>query len=334
MKTGKQSVNRASSAGSDGGWLMSAARNTGNRTGRPRARIALGIATAVAVAGGIVGVLGAGTAVAYPYSLTLRYTCLSPIPWIVPDQPITVRIDSDAPKSVAVGEPSPKFVINAVTTANATLTQIARSLGVKTIEGTVDAKTTVIAPQGNTDVTVHLAITRATVPASGPAEAEATGTAPTRTFSQPGNAKITGGDFILHLDPKNASGTSLLPTPATVPCKVDAEQNKVLASFDITAARTTTSSRTTGTTTSGAPRPPASGTAESPTDGTPSSTTSGPPGTTALTNSTATGKTTTGGQGTRDLILLAVSALVAGAAAFFVFFGSRLKNHRRATDDG
>lgn len=353
MTTGKRSVNpreqremtRAIPGGpSEGGWLMSATRSMGNRTGRPRARIALGIATVVGAAGGTVGVLGAGTAVAHPVSLTLRYTCLSPAPLFASDQPITVSIDSDIPSSLAVGAPSPKFVINTVTTGTATLTRIARLFGVRTIEGTSDANTTVVAPQGNIDVTVHLVIPRTTLPASGPAEVEATGTTPTRTFSQPGNGRITVGDLILHLDPKNASGKSLLPTPATVSCKVDAEQNKVLALFDITATRTTTASTpsgTTGTTTSGTPRPTISGTAGFPTDGTPSSTTSGTPGATALTNSTAnstaTGMTTTGGQGTRDLTLLAVGALVAGAlvagaAAFF--FGSRLKNHRRAADDG
>jgi len=326
---------------------MSARRSMG----RSRARIALRIATAMGAAGGVMGVFGAGTAAADPVTLTLRYTCISPSR-LVSDQPITVKIDSDIPRSAAVGKPTPKFVIGVVTTAGATITQMARLVGVKTIEGTSDAKVSVAAPQGDIDITVPLDITKTTIPASGSPDVEATGTAPTRIFSQPGNARIIVGDFTLHLVPRDASGNLTVLGKINVPCRLDAGQDNVLTSFTITGTSTATGSTpsgTTGTAASGTPRPTTSGAAGSTTDGTTNSTTSGTlrptssgtagstvdgttnsttSGTAALTDGTKTGTTTTGGLNTGNLILLAVGILVVGAAAFLV--GSRLRNQRRA----
>lgn len=289
----------------------------------------------------MVGTLGAGTAAAQPVALTLKYTCSFPL---IGNQPLTARISSDIPTSHTVGEPSHQFAIHAVATVGTTLTDGLGLLGAKTVEGTLDAKITVAAPQGDLGVTVPLTIVKTSVPSSGSLSIPANGTAPTRTFSKPGRAKITVGDFVAHLVPRNASGDLTVLGKFDLPCTLDAGQNNVLMSFTIAASRTPSASaapRTSSTpgtrkatasaTAKSAPRDTTTPSPSGTTTATPSTTpASDPPGGSAI-DDTATGRTTAGGQDTRSLILLTVGILVVAAASFF---GLRLRNRRRADDDG
>ncbi|HXA59611.1 MAG TPA: DUF6801 domain-containing protein [Streptosporangiaceae bacterium] len=292
--------------------------------GTPRTRIVLGVATALGAASGIVGVLGAGTAAAQPASSTLRYTCSFPT---IGGRPITARISMDIPTSLAVGESSRPFAIKAVATVDATFASGLRNiLGVRIIEGTLDAETSVTAPQGEIGVPVHLTITKTSI-ASGSFDIPATGTAPTLTFSKPGSARITAGDFTLHLVPKDANGNITYPGKINVPCTLNTGQDNVVTSFDITGARTTTGPAASGTT--GPPTSDSSGTATA----LPSTTaTPGPTGSTI--NASATSTNTTGGKGTGSLILLAAGVLAAAVAAAAFRFGPRLKSRRRPGEDG
>jgi hypothetical protein len=285
-------------------------------------------------------------------SLTLKYTCTFPY---VNEQPVTMKIDSDIPKSVAVGNPTPEFVIDAVVPVSSDRARVIRLAGVRTVEGTADAKALVAAPQGDTDVNLPFDVTRTNVPESGSFHVRATGAAPARTFTRPGRAKITIGDLTLHLALKNGSGTSTGPGEFDAPCTLDAGQNTVVASFDITGAKTPSGSGTSGATGTGAsgttPGSRTSGSPGSTTDGTTRSTTSGPSGTTASSPSgdrrpdptkspsdgaregattdgstgLSAGTATTSGPDTGDLILLAVGTLVVGtlAVAAVVRFRSR-----------
>jgi hypothetical protein len=316
------------------------------RAGGPRTRIVLGVATALGAASGIMGILGAGTAAAQPASPTLHYTCSFPT---IGGQPITARISTDIPTSLAVGESSPPFAINAVATVNATFAYGLRYiLGVRIMEGTLDAETSVTAPQGEIGVPVHLTITRTSIPASGSFDIPATGTAPTLTFSKPGSARITAGNFTLHLVPKDANGNITYPGKINVPCTLNTGQNNVVTSFDIIGTRTTTGPAASGTDgTPSAGKPTASATAAPATHGTTSPPTSDGPGTaTAMpsttatpnptkstNNAAATGTTKTGSQGTGTLIFLAAGILAAAIAAAAFRFGPRLKNRRRPGED-
>ncbi|MCX4906353.1 DUF6801 domain-containing protein [Streptomyces sp. NBC_00878] len=208
------------------------------------------LATVMALAAAIVGFPGAGPAAADPVSLTLRYTCSTRL---IGNVSVTVRIDSDIPKSTAVGEPTPRLVVDAAVPVNADATKMLGRIGVKTIEGTVDANASVAAPEG--DIAVEFpGRVKAAVPDSGSFHAKATGSAPALTFEQPGRARITVGDLVAHLTPKDASGDVTFPGKIDARCKLDAGQNNVMASFDITGTGTGTGSgtgTTTGTSTSG-----------------------------------------------------------------------------------
>ncbi|GFE25063.1 hypothetical protein Sliba_55160 [Streptomyces nigrescens] len=344
MRTGKRNQN------------LSERRGTARGAGSV-ARGAMGLATAVGVAGGMLGVFGAGTAAAAPTSLTLRYRCAFPY---VGAQPVTMKIDSDIPKSAVVGRPTPKFRIDAVVPVSSDRTKVIRLAGVRSIEGTADAKALVTAPQGDLDVSLPFDVSRTNVPESGSFHVKATGAAPARTFTRPGSAKITIGDLTLRLALKDARGNPTGPGEVDAPCTLDAGQNNVVASFGITGAKTPSGSVTSGATgTAGAGAPGAqtsgsTGSTGSTTDGTTRSTTSGPSGTRAGSPSgdraadpaktpsggakggaTTDGSTTDGSTGaftstgatsrpdTEDLVLLAVGTLVVGTVAVAAVFRFR-----------
>ncbi|MGP3922775.1 DUF6801 domain-containing protein [Streptomyces sp. 8N616] len=210
----------------------------------PAARSALRLATAVGVAGGIVGVFGAAPAAADPVSLTLRYTCSTEL---IEDLPVTLKIDADIPKSAEVGKRTPKFVVKARLPVPANATKVLGKVGVKTVEGRVVAKARVAAPEG--DIHVKLPVNVKTkVPASGAFDVKATGAAPALTFKQPGSAKITVGDLVARLTPKDASGDVTFPGKMDAKCKLNDGQNNVMASFHIAGTRTATGPATSGTT--------------------------------------------------------------------------------------
>ncbi|MGW6745578.1 DUF6801 domain-containing protein [Streptomyces sp. NPDC055025] len=279
------------------------------------------------------GGLGAGTAAAQPVSLTLKYTC--DVPWIE-DQHITARIDANLPASVALGQSSKKITIRAGTTVAADITPWIGRIGVKTVEGTVDAKIKVNAPQGDRQIGVPLDITRTNIPASGSFGITATGAVLTPAFTRPGTARITVGDIVLNVVGKKASGEALeLP----VPCTLDGGQKNFVGSFKIT--KTGTGSGTDGGSTSsgGTGTNGGSGT-DGGTDGdgttapgstpTAASAAGGSAPTGIAANGTGTGTIANTGGDAEDLILPAVGILAAGVAALCL--GSRLKNHRRAAD--
>ncbi|RVU23927.1 hypothetical protein EOT10_17925 [Streptomyces antnestii] len=323
-------------------------------------KIILGAATALAAASGL-SVIGAGTAAAQPLTRTFGYTCSSSM---IGDQPITVKIDSDVPKSVAVGESSKTIAVDAVATVGASFTQWLSRAGMTTLEGTVEAQAHVAAPQHDFGMTVPFHMAKTSVPASGPFKVPATASVATPTFKHPGRGTVTAGNLTLHLLAKNANGSQWLSADA--PCTLNAGQSNVVTSFDITTPvasasptpRPTTAapSPATGSAASPPPRPttrstvagvpkPATSQGTGPTTGSATATghpSAHAPSTAPRTDSTRpTPRSTTpaivvkssaGGQDTKDLILLAVGVLVACAAAFVL--GRRVKNQRLSGDDG
>ncbi|MEW2404313.1 DUF6801 domain-containing protein [Streptomyces sp. NPDC046862] len=253
-------------------------------------------------------------------ALTLRYTCSTPL---IDDLPVTVRVDSDIPESAATGHPTPEFVVNAAVPLDAGATKLLGRIGVKTIEGTVDAKARVAAPEGDTDVTLPFGV-KADVPVSGSFHVKATSTAPALTFTQPGSAKITVGDLVAHLTPKDASGDVTFPGKIDARCTMDAGQKNVLASFQITGAGTTTGPSTSGTS--------GSGTSGSGTTGTTDAAASGTSGTDEAASGATVAKPNgvlpqTGAGATPWLLGGAGLLLAAGAGAIFAV-------RRTRTDDG
>ena len=298
---------------------MSARRNTGSSRRRLSARVVLGSAAAVGAA-----VLGTGTADARPVSLTLKYVCAFPV---VGGHSVTMKVNANVPRSTVVGESTPKFMIHGVASVvDSTTAQALSQVGVKTVDGTVDAAATVVAPQGDTHISVRFKLARTEIPTSGPFDLEATAKAPAVTFRRPGHGQIAVGDLILHLVPKAANGNPILGT-VDAPCRLESGQRNVLMSFDITSA---THSAVPGPTHSATPGPTHSATPQ-PTDSAALGPTRpadpGPPYPTTPGTIRPTPVGATDGVGRTPLIALGVGALVAGATAFYLV--SRF-NHRRS----
>nr|WP_274918287.1 DUF6801 domain-containing protein [Streptomyces sp. WZ-12] len=306
----------------------------------------------------MVGNIGAGSAAAQPLSRTFDYTCSA---GLLSNQPFTVEIYSDVPRSVAVGAPRKTIAVNAVATVSAGFTWWLAHAGMKTLGGTVDGTVHVAAPQEDFDVAVPFHLATTNVPASGSFKVRATASVTTRAFDHPGKGTVTAGGLTLHLQVENAAGSVKLWGAA--PCTLNAGQSNVVTSFDVTKptpAPTAPPNSSTGSGASAAPRPTTGsvGTAavprptlsagagptphSAPTPGHPgpsasnashaptvTSPTHAPPRSTAP---AIVGRTSTGGQNTRDLILLAVGALAACAASFGL--GALFKNRRRTSGDG
>lgn len=210
--------------------------------GRKRTATASVLAATVA-AGAAAGVLGAETAAAQPVSLTLRYACAFPY---IGSQDITASISMDVPQDHTVGEPSHRLAIHAEATVGSGLTFGLAALGVRSVDGTLRAKTRVTAPEGDLGITVPLTVARTSIPSSGSLRIPAGGTAPPVTFTEAGPAEIVVGDFAVHLVPRDADGHPTLQE-LDVPCTVRGGQDTVLTSFTIAPAPRRSASAGPGT---------------------------------------------------------------------------------------
>lgn len=177
--------------------------------------------------------IGVGTGLAAPATLTMQHDCTFPL--IGKHRMVTKITTSDLPDSIGVGEATPRFDIAAVSTLPEEVTQGTRIVGGVSIEGTATAQATVNAPQGALPVSVPNDVPKTPIPESGELVVEASGAAPSLTFSQPGQAKINVGDFELEMIVRNAQGQSVeLPGPKQWPCKVVSGQSGLLHTFTIT----------------------------------------------------------------------------------------------------
>ncbi|MFT7839256.1 hypothetical protein Q5530_24190 [Saccharothrix sp. BKS2] len=195
---------------------------SGVRKGLPALR-ALGVAAAVLLIGGA----GAPPASA---ALTLRYTCSFPV---IRDQPMTATITWNASDSHVVGEATPPVPVTASATIAPFVTQALTFAGATTVEGSAAADAVVTAPEGDIGVTTPLTVPVTPVPASGPMTFTAHGTARSLVFRQPGNARITLGGLALRMVPRNADGDLTAMGEVHAPCRLDAGQDGVLASFRV-----------------------------------------------------------------------------------------------------
>ncbi|MDT3399144.1 hypothetical protein RKE29_21265 [Streptomyces sp. B1866] len=195
-----------------------------------KARAALAAAS-VAVAGGLVAVVGTGDASADPVSVTLKYTC--PFPQ-VDDQPLTVKIDSDIPKSVAVGQPTGAFKIDTVSTVSSKSAEGLSLMHGKTLEGVAKATAVAHAPQGDIAVKPNIPLVKTDIPETGEFQVKANGSTPSLRFSKPGRATVTVEDIVLSLTPRDANGELTGLDTFESECKLDPGQNNTLATIDIT----------------------------------------------------------------------------------------------------
>ncbi|WP_199440016.1 DUF6801 domain-containing protein [Umezawaea beigongshangensis] len=201
--------------------------------------------TVAATVVGVVVFAGAGTGAAATASLTLGYTCPFPL---IGDQSVSVRIVAEQlPDAPVAGEPNPAVRVTATATVPATATQGLTLVGATSIEGTASAVTTVDNAGVQLPITPALTVASTPVPASGPFDAVAAGSAPPVTFPNAGTTTISVGNFSTTLTPRTATGAETGLGTFTSNCTLTPGQDTLLHTVEV-APPTTTQPPTTTTT--------------------------------------------------------------------------------------
>ncbi|MGI8332980.1 DUF6801 domain-containing protein [Actinomadura scrupuli] len=205
------------------------------KSGKTRAGLA--VAAVGGLAFGLAGV-AASPASADPVSLTLNYSCTFPIVGV---QTMAVKIESDIPKTIKVGEATPKIAVKATANINADTVQGLNLVGAATLEGTATASATIDSPDAALPLKVPTTIPPTPVPADGEMAVPATGSAPSLTFSNTGEGSVTIGDLLM--DPLTARDSTGKPIQLkkgsdtfSAACTQVAGQNNTLATFTVVPA--------------------------------------------------------------------------------------------------
>jgi hypothetical protein len=173
----------------------------------------------------------AAPASAAPVSLDLNYTCTFPL---LKPQPLKLRINTDVPSQVLIGERTGAIAVTATASVNAESVKGLRALESVTLEGSAVALTDVVNPNGQTLVArVPTTVAKATLPESGGFEAAATGATPSLVFQRAGDAVLRVRDLILTLSPRLADGTLTGLDTFETECSQDPGQQNVLATIKV-----------------------------------------------------------------------------------------------------
>ncbi|MDK8464843.1 choice-of-anchor D domain-containing protein [Marinobacter sp. SS13-12] len=178
---------------------------------------------------------GGGNAFAEPVSLELEFTCPFPL---IGDQPIRAQISADVPTQATVGQPTPEFTVDALTTVNEDSRLGLKLVGSATIEGTATNETTVVTPNREIDLTVPLTIPQSPIPdETGEFTVPAQGTSPAITFNEDdvGEAVITIGGLTLDMIARVENG-DIAPAPIgefTSACVQNPGQDNILQTLQV-----------------------------------------------------------------------------------------------------
>jgi hypothetical protein len=178
---------------------------------------------------------GGGNAFAEPVSLELEFTCPFPL---IGEQPIRAQISADVPTQATVGQPTPAFTVDALTTVNEDSRLGLKLVGSATIEGTATNETIVVTPSREIDLTVPLTIPQSPIPdETGEFTVPAQGTSPAITFTEDdiGEAVITIGGLTLDMIARVENG-DIAPAPIgefTSVCVQNAGQDNILQTVQV-----------------------------------------------------------------------------------------------------
>ncbi len=145
-----------------------------------------------------------GPAAAEPVALELDYRCNFPL---MAGEPVVVRVTTDLPRRLAVGERMPPITLETADTVSAYAAKGLTTMYAATLEGTADASAVLTTPDGlRLPLTVPNVLEKAEIPKTGEFTVQSRGSTPGLVFDTPGEARITVGDLLLRLTPRDASG--------------------------------------------------------------------------------------------------------------------------------
>lgn len=171
-----------------------------------------------------------------------------------------MRLDWKAARTATVGRTTPPVTVDATATVGSTVTWALGLVGAASIEGSVNASGVVHAPEGSSAAALRLAVPLTGIPASGPMNVPASGTAPGRVFREPGPGTVTVGDSMtMHIVPRDAGGNPIPAGEVDLSCTLDPGQDAVLFAFEITPAPPSPGNTGRATTSTARPAQPGPG---------------------------------------------------------------------------
>jgi len=157
-------------------------------------------------------------------SQQLTYTCETALG----SEVFLVTLDTDAPAMMHTGDVSDPVITTSTVEAPASLAGLLYgALGVRSVDGTAIAESTV----GGEAQTGSMTVSMTPVNATGPLTTVATGTGEALAPTTPGEIDIVAGDFTTTVNAYDAAEAPILIAgilPATFPCTLDAGQNAVV----------------------------------------------------------------------------------------------------------
>ncbi|WP_344839115.1 DUF6801 domain-containing protein [Actinocorallia longicatena] len=166
-----------------------------------------------------------------PPALTLNYTCAFPL---IGMQPLVVRISSNLPAQLKVGEKTPAIEIITQDTVSAYAAKGLTTMYTATLSGNASAGAQIVQPNGKVlNLTVPNKIDPVTLPATGAFDVTSKGGAPAIAFTSAGEGKVTVGDMLLTMTPKDKDGALTGLGTFESECSQDPGQNNVLATIKV-----------------------------------------------------------------------------------------------------
>jgi hypothetical protein len=135
---------------------------------------------------------------------TLDYTCTFPL---VGPRPVEVQITTNLPERLAAGEETPTVEVETIATVDSLAAEGLSTVGAATLSGTAHASAILHQPGGSKlNLEVPAEIAETPVPASGSFTTDATASLFPIVFDRPGTARVTVGNLVLTITPRDHDG--------------------------------------------------------------------------------------------------------------------------------
>ncbi|MAL99109.1 MAG: hypothetical protein CL583_11765 [Alteromonadaceae bacterium] len=182
-------------------------------------------------------IAASGAASAEPVNLVLNYTCPFPL---IGNQAVIANISADLPSTIEAGTPTGDVPIDVIATVAANAKTGLGLVGAVSVEGTAESGVEAVLPTQTLPLTVLLDIPFTEIPVNEPGtfDVPAIGVQDSLTFGpeDEGTGEIQVEGLTLNMIARTADG-SVAPAPIgefTSVCTLDAGQNNVLQTFEIT----------------------------------------------------------------------------------------------------
>ncbi|SOD71146.1 hypothetical protein SAMN05892883_0725 [Jatrophihabitans sp. GAS493] len=202
--------------------------------------------TVVGLTAGVTAALmgGGSAASAATIDATVPTTCTIPVAGA---EQYDAKITATVPDTAKVGDSVKLDNFKISILLNVATTDALQILGATTLQGSITAGAT-LTNADPSDLSIVATVPSTPVPQTQDANGDgpaftitATGPSPAATLTSAGTATLTATTVNAVFDPKNASGTSVLPVAKQkIPCSFNAGDNLVLAKIPVTAGSTPT----------------------------------------------------------------------------------------------